>query len=41
MYRAGIKPWHSSSWRPSDKPTMHEHAEDVKEVREKSEVAEA
>ena len=43
MYRAGIKPWHSAGWRPSDKPTVHEHeqAEEVKEVREKSEVIDA
>lgn len=31
MYRAGIRPWQSAKWRPSDKP-VHEH--DVKEIRE-------
>ena len=43
LYRAGIKPWHSANWRPSDKP-VHEHErepDEVKEVREKSEVVEA
>ena len=30
MYRAGIKPWQSANWRPSEKPFDH----DTKEVRE-------
>lgn len=41
MYRAGIKPWHSAKWRPSDKP-LHEHAAaasvDIREDKEKGEV---
>lgn len=45
LYRAGIKPWHSAGWRPSDKPIAHEHdsehAEEVKEMREKSETVDA
>lgn len=35
MYRAGVKPWKSAGWRPSEK---HIHDDDVKkrpaEVRE-------
>ena len=39
MYRAGIKPWHSAKWQPSDKP-LHDHAGsvDFREDKEKSDV---
>ncbi|KAJ3489766.1 hypothetical protein NLI96_g1901 [Meripilus lineatus] len=38
MYRSGIKPWNSASWRPSDKH-LHDSIQptDVKEVKEKDE----
>ncbi|KAI9067199.1 general substrate transporter [Trametes sanguinea] len=40
MYRSGVKPWNSSSWRPAEKH-IHDHdgksaVTEVREVREKS-----
>lgn len=39
MYRAGVKPWNSVGWRPSEKP-IHEHSAsvDIKEEKEKGDV---
>ncbi|PSS02341.1 hypothetical protein PHLCEN_2v4034 [Hermanssonia centrifuga] len=36
MYRSGVKPWKSSSWRPSEKH-MHEQAHEVKEDKHEKE----
>ena len=33
MYRSGVKPWNSPSWRPSEKH-IHEKAETATEIRE-------
>ncbi|EKM61706.1 uncharacterized protein PHACADRAFT_248481 [Phanerochaete carnosa HHB-10118-sp] len=39
MYRAGVRPWHSASWRPSHKPLHEGHPDsvdgDVRDEKEK------
>ncbi|KAI0073728.1 general substrate transporter [Panus rudis PR-1116 ss-1] len=34
MYRSGVRPWQSASWRPAEKH-IHEDVSEVREVREK------
>ena len=34
LYRSGVKPWNSASWRPSEKH-IHDVVPEVREVKEK------
>ena len=34
LYRSGVKPWNSASWRPSEKH-IHDAVPEVREVKEK------
>ena len=34
MYRAGIRPWHSATWRPSDKPVYEHEAKEVRDQKD-------
>ena len=37
MYRSGVKPWNSSSWRPSEKHIHEDVPSEVNEVKEEKE----
>ena len=41
MYRAGVKPWQSASWRPSEKQIHEREPDEVRDVKEKTEVLES
>ena len=40
MYRSGVKPWNSSSWRPSEKHIHEDVPSEVNEVKEEKEFKE-